>query len=53
MEDQLDSNLLARFDQDRTGPAQRAVEASMTLPGIFTPVELDGRFLINGGSNLT
>ena len=25
----------------------------MALPGIFTPVELDGRFLIDGGSNLT
>jgi NTE family protein len=32
------------------GPLQPAVQASMALPGVFTPVELDGRVLIDGGT---
>ena len=31
------------------GPAIPAVRASMALPGIFSPVEIDGRILIDGG----
>jgi len=33
-----------------SGPLQPAVRASMALPGVFTPVELDGRVLIDGGT---
>ena len=33
-----------------SGPLKPAVQASMTLPGVFTPVELDGRVLIDGGT---
>lgn len=33
-----------------SGPLQPAVQASMAMPGLFTPVELDGRVLIDGGS---
>jgi NTE family protein len=33
-----------------SGRLQPAVQASMALPGVFTPVELDGRVLIDGGS---
>ena len=33
-----------------TGPLKPAVQASMALPGLFTPVELDGRVLIDGGT---
>jgi len=33
-----------------SGPLKPAVQASMALPGIFTPVELDGRVLIDGGT---
>lgn len=32
-----------------SGPLLPAVKASMGLPGVFTPVELDGRVLIDGG----
>ncbi|MDZ7747796.1 MAG: patatin-like phospholipase family protein [Halofilum sp. (in: g-proteobacteria)] len=35
------------FDQ---GPFRVAVEASMALPGLFAPVRLDGRVLIDGGA---
>lgn len=31
------------------GPAVPAVRASMALPGIFRPVEVDGRLLMDGG----
>lgn len=31
------------------GPVARAVRASMALPGIFHPVEIDGQLLIDGG----
>lgn len=31
------------------GPVRKAVAASMALPAIFTPPEIDGRFLIDGG----
>jgi NTE family protein len=34
----------------QTGPVQPAVQASMAMPGIFTPVELNGRVLIDGGT---
>jgi NTE family protein len=33
-----------------SGPLKPAVQASMALPGLFTPVELDGRVLIDGGT---
>jgi len=33
----------------RTGPAIEAILASSALPGIFPPVDLDGRLLIDGG----
>lgn len=32
-----------------TGPAALAVRASIAIPGIFEPVELDGRLLVDGG----
>ena len=32
------------------GPLKPAVQASMALPGLFTPVELEGRVLIDGGT---
>jgi NTE family protein len=33
----------------RTGPLAPALRASASMPGIFAPVELDGRRLIDGG----
>jgi NTE family protein len=33
----------------REGPLAQAVRASMAIPGVFTPVELDGRVLADGG----
>ena len=33
-----------------SGPLRPAVQASMALPGLFTPVEFDGRVLIDGGT---
>jgi NTE family protein len=33
----------------RDGPLAQAVRASMAIPGVFTPVELDGRVLADGG----
>jgi len=33
-----------------SGPLKPAVQASMALPGLFTPVELGGRVLIDGGT---
>ena len=33
-----------------SGPLKPAIQASMSLPGVFTPVELDGRVLIDGGT---
>ena len=33
-----------------SGPLKPAVQASMALPGVFTPVELGGRVLIDGGT---
>ncbi len=33
----------------RRGPLFKAVGASMALPGIFPPMEMDGHFLIDGG----
>lgn len=33
-----------------TGPLQPAVQASMALPGVFNPVEIDGRVCIDGGT---
>jgi NTE family protein len=32
------------------GPLQTAVQASMALPGVFNPVEIDGRVYIDGGT---
>jgi len=31
------------------GPLAHAVRASMAIPGVFTPVEIDGRILADGG----
>jgi len=33
----------------RSGPLSQAVRASMAIPGVFTPVELNGRMLADGG----
>ncbi|MDH5264601.1 MAG: patatin-like phospholipase family protein [Betaproteobacteria bacterium] len=33
----------------REGPVIEAVRASIALPGLFTPVERDGRLLVDGG----
>jgi len=33
----------------RDGPMAQAVRASMAVPGVFTPVEIDGRVLADGG----
>jgi NTE family protein len=33
----------------REGPVLAAVRASMALPGLFTPVEREGRWLVDGG----
>jgi len=33
----------------RSGDLMNAVRASISLPGIFTPVEYDGRWLLDGG----
>lgn len=33
-----------------SGPLKPAVQASMAMPGVFTPVELDGRVLVDGGA---
>ncbi|HET9793828.1 MAG TPA: patatin-like phospholipase family protein [Thermoanaerobaculia bacterium] len=33
------------------GDVARAVRASMAIPGFFSPVELDGRLLVDGGSS--
>jgi len=33
----------------RDGPLAQAVRASMAIPGVFTPVELNGRVLADGG----
>jgi NTE family protein len=33
----------------RDGPLAQAVRASMAIPGVFTPVEIDGRVLADGG----
>jgi len=34
-----------------SGPLKPAIQASMALPGLFTPVELGGRVLIDGGTS--
>ncbi len=31
------------------GPVLKAVQATMSIPGIFPPVEYDGKFLVDGG----
>jgi NTE family protein len=33
----------------RQGPLARAVRASCSVPGFFTPVEIDGRLVVDGG----
>lgn len=33
----------------RTGPVITAVRASISVPGIFTPVQVRGRYLVDGG----
>ena len=32
-----------------TGPLARALRASASMPGVFSPVELGGKFLVDGG----
>lgn len=32
-----------------TGDLARAIRASMSIPGVFAPVDLDGRLLVDGG----
>ncbi len=32
-----------------SGPLARALRASASMPGVFSPVELNGRFLVDGG----
>lgn len=32
-----------------TGPLATAVRASCSIPGVFTPTEIDGRLLVDGG----
>jgi NTE family protein len=43
--DVLTSEIVALHD----GPVARAVRASCAIPGLFSPVELDGRLLVDGG----
>ncbi len=33
----------------QTGPLRTAVRSSIALPGLFTPVQIDGRWLVDGG----
>ncbi len=33
----------------RDGPLDRAIRASISMPGIFSPVEIDGNWLVDGG----
>jgi NTE family protein len=33
----------------RSGPAARAIRASCAIPGIFCPVKIDGKLLVDGG----
>ncbi len=33
----------------QSGPLDRAIRASIALPGIFSPMEIDGRWLVDGG----
>ena len=33
----------------RSGPLISALRASISIPGVFTPVHLDGRYLVDGG----
>jgi NTE family protein len=33
----------------RTGPVIMAVRASISVPGVFTPVKMRGRYLVDGG----
>lgn len=33
-----------------SGPLKPAVQASMALPGVFSPIELDGRVLVDGAT---
>ena len=32
----------------QSGPVAQAVQASLSIPGVFVPVELDGRLLVDG-----
>jgi NTE family protein len=33
----------------KAGEADRAIRASLSIPGLFTPVNFEGRFLVDGG----
>jgi NTE family protein len=39
----------AKVITKRNGPLNEALRATMAIPGFFTPVELDGRLLVDGG----
>ena len=51
----LDSSQVVAFGEPGTGhvPIARAVRASMALPGLFCPVEIDGRHYIDGVARRT
>jgi predicted acylesterase/phospholipase RssA len=51
----LDSSELVAFGEPATAhvPIARAVRASMALPGLFCPVEIDGRHYIDGVARRT
>ncbi|MFC0351299.1 patatin-like phospholipase family protein [Undibacterium danionis] len=42
----LESGKMVVFDK---GPLHLAIRASMAAPGVFSPVELDGKLLVDGG----
>ena len=43
------TNMVTGKDRLRPGPLYQAMRASMSVPGMFAPVELDGRILGDGG----
>ena len=47
---ELDSGLAVRFGAPGhdTVPISRAIEASSALPGLYPPVEIDGRYYVDG-----
>jgi len=51
----LDTGLAVRFGEEghRQVPISRAVQASSALPGLFPPVEIDGRCYVDGALRRT